>query len=59
MEVINMTRLIKMLSLAGLSSVYLMQLQCTTLEHGFSIFSGGLIPNPFAGLFSSVTGLFT
>jgi len=54
-----MTRLIKMLSLAGLSSVYLMQLQCTTLDHGFSIFSSNLIPNPFAGLLTSVTGLFT
>ena len=38
-----MSRLIKALAVTGLSSVYLMQIDCTTLpvpdHHGFSVFS--------------------
>ena len=49
-----MTRLLKVLSVIGVSSVYLMQVDCAFKEHGFSIIQNGLIPNPFTGL----TGLF-
>lgn len=45
-----MTRLTKILSIAGLSSVYLMQAPCVFSEHGFSMIPNGIIPNPFAGL---------
>jgi hypothetical protein len=43
MEVQAMSRFLKALTLAGLSSAYLMQIDCTTLpvpnHHGFSVFS--------------------
>jgi len=45
-----MTRFFKVLVVAGLSSVYLMQTPCTFAGHGFSIIPNGIIPNPFAGL---------
>jgi hypothetical protein len=50
----NMTRLMKILSVAGLSSVYLMQAPCTFADHGFSIVPNGIIPNPFAGLLGAL-----
>jgi hypothetical protein len=50
MEVMKMTRFIKVLVLTGLTSVYLMQTPCTFAQHGFSIIPNNLIPNPFAGL---------
>lgn len=36
-----MSRFIKAFTMTGLSSVYLMQIDCTTLDpnHGFSVFS--------------------
>lgn len=52
-----MTRLMKILAVTGLSSVYLMQVPCTNLEHGFSIIPNGIIPNPFAGITGTLTGL--
>ena len=52
-----MTRLLKVITLTGVSSVYLMQAPCTTLEHGFSIVPNGLIPNPFTALTSSLSSL--
>jgi len=45
-----MTRLMKALLVTGFSSVYLMQVPCSTAGHGFSMIPNGLIPNPFAGL---------
>jgi len=45
-----MTRLIKILSVAGFSSVYLMQTTCAFAEHGFSIVPNGILPNPFASI---------
>jgi hypothetical protein len=45
-----MRRLVKILGVIGLASVYLMQAPCTFAPHGFSIVPNGLIPNPFAGL---------
>lgn len=45
-----MTRLIKLLSVAGFSSVYLMQTTCAFADHGFSMIPNGIIPNPFAGI---------
>jgi hypothetical protein len=50
MEVMKMTRLMKILGVTGLASVYLMQIPCTYAGHGFSIIPNGLIPNPFAAL---------
>jgi len=47
-----MTRMIKILCVTGLSSVYLMQAPCTFAGHGFSVVPNGLIPNPFAGFLS-------
>lgn len=52
-----MTRLMKVLTIVSLSSVYLMQVPCVTKEHGFSIIPNGLIPNPFAGITGTLTGL--
>lgn len=49
-----MTRLIKILSVAGLSSVYLMQTACTFAQHGFSIIPNGIIPNPFQGILAAL-----
>ena len=49
-----MTRLIKFLTVTGVSSVYLMQVPCSTLEHGFSIVPNGIIPNPLAGLLGPI-----
>lgn len=49
-----MTRLVKILSVAGLSSVYLMQTTCAFAEHGFSVVPNGIIPNPFAGLLTAL-----
>lgn len=46
----EMTRLAKILGIAGLASVYLMQTPCTFAQHGFSIIPNGLIPNPFLAL---------
>jgi hypothetical protein len=57
MEVIKMTRLIKFLTVTGLSSVYLMQIPCTTSSHGFSMIPNGIIPNPFAGLTAPIASL--
>ena len=54
MEVIEMTRMIKILLVTGVSSVYLMQAACTFADHGFSMIPNGLIPNPFAGLLASL-----
>lgn len=36
-----MSRFVKAITMTGLSSVYLMQVDCTTLDpnHGFSVFS--------------------
>lgn len=45
-----MTRFLKVLGVAGLASVYLMQAPCTFAQHGFSIIPNGLIPNPFLSL---------
>ena len=45
-----MTRLIKFLTVTGLSSVYLMQIPCTMESHGFSMIPNNIIPNPLAGL---------
>jgi len=45
-----MTRMIKLLFITGISSVYLMSLPCTFAEHGFSMIPNGLIPNPFAAI---------
>lgn len=45
-----MTRFIKLLAVAGLSSAYLMQAPCTFAGHGFSIF-------PSIGGLGSLTGL--
>jgi hypothetical protein len=50
MEVMKMTRLMKVLSVTGLASVYLMQVPCSFQGHGFSIVPNGIIPNPFASL---------
>lgn len=49
-----MTRMIKILSVAGLSSVYLMQTTCAFADHGFSIIPNGIIPNPFAGILGAL-----
>jgi len=49
-----MTRLLKVLSVMGFSSVYLMQVDCAFKEHGFSIISNGLIPNPFTGILTTL-----
>jgi hypothetical protein len=54
MEVMNMTRLIKILSVAGLSSVYLMQAPCTFTGNGFSLIPNGIIPNPFAAVLGAL-----
>ena len=54
-----MTRMIKILLVTGLSSVYLMQAACTFADHGFSMIPNGIIPNPFAGLLTTLTGLVT
>jgi len=51
-----MTRLFKVLSVMGLSSVYLMQVDCAFRDHGFSMVTNGVIPNPFTGILS-VLGL--
>jgi hypothetical protein len=51
-----MTRLVKILSVAGLASVYLMQAPCTFAQHGFSIIPNGLIPNPFVALTQQFLG---
>jgi len=56
MEVMNMTRLMKMLVISGLASVSLMQVPCTFANHGFSIIPNGLIPNPLAGFINGITG---
>jgi hypothetical protein len=53
MEVIQMTRLIKFLAVTGVSSVYLMQVPCTTI-HGLTIIPNNLIPNPFAGITAQI-----
>lgn len=47
-----MSRLSKILTLCGLSSVYLMQAPCTQLEHGFSVLPNlnVAIPNLLGGL---------
>jgi hypothetical protein len=37
MEATNMRRLLKVLSVAGLSSVYLMQTPCTIADGGFNL----------------------
>jgi len=52
-----MTRLIKFLTVTGLSSVYLMQVACTTTGHGFSIIQNGIIPNPLAGITASISAM--
>jgi len=52
-----MTRLIKFITVTGLSSVYLMQLPCSTQAHGFSMIPNGIIPNPFAGITGQLAGL--
>lgn len=49
-----MARLLKVLSVMGFSSVYLMQAPCTFETHGFSIIPNGLIPNPFVGILSTL-----
>jgi len=49
-----MTRLMKILSVAGFASVYLMQTPCTFEQHGFSIIPNGIIPNPFAGILTAL-----
>lgn len=49
-----MTRLIKFIALAGLSSVYLAQGFCTYGGHGISMIPNGIIPNPFAGLLNGL-----
>jgi hypothetical protein len=54
MEVMKMTRMIKLLFVTGVSSVYLMQGACTFAEHGFSMIPNGIIPNPFAGLLAAL-----
>lgn len=51
-----MTKMMKVLSVMGLSSVYLMQVDCAFKDHGFSMISNGVIPNPFTGILS-VLGL--
>jgi hypothetical protein len=57
MEVIQMTRLIKFLTVTGLSSVYLMQVPCTMGHHGFSIVPNGIIPNPLAGITAQLSAM--
>jgi hypothetical protein len=49
-----MTRMLKVLSVLGFSSVYLMQAPCTFEAHGFSIIPNGLIPNPFVGILAGL-----
>lgn len=49
-----MTRMIKILSVAGLSSVYLMQTTCAFADHGFSVIPNGIIPNPFTGILNAL-----
>lgn len=49
-----MARLFKVV---GLASVYMMQLPCTFADHGFSIVPNGLIPNPLAGISTTLTNL--
>jgi hypothetical protein len=51
-----MTRLVKILGVAGLASVYLMQAPCTFLPHGFTIIPNNLIPNPLTALTQSILG---
>lgn len=52
-----MTRFMKFLTVAGLSSVYLMQTPCTFASHGFSVIPNGIIPNPLAGLTAQLAAL--
>lgn len=49
-----MTRLLKVLSVMGFSSVYLMQVDCAFQDHGFSLVSNGVIPNPFTGILTAL-----
>jgi len=49
-----MTRLMKILSVASLSSVYLMQTPCTFTGNGFSIIPNGIIPNPFTAIINAL-----
>jgi hypothetical protein len=51
LEVMQMIRFIKVLTITGFASVYLMQAPCTYAGHGFSI-----IPNP-GTLFGALGGL--
>ncbi len=57
-----MTRLTKVLGIAGLASVYLMQTPCTFAQHGFSILpsftelTGINLTATIAGFFSGLTG---
>ena len=52
-----MTRLIKFLTVTGLSSVYLMQIPCSNAGHGFSIIPNNIIPNPLAGITAQIQAL--
>lgn len=52
-----MARLIKFLTVTGLSSVYLMQVPCSMESHGFSIIPNGVVPNPLAGITAQIQAL--
>jgi len=54
-----MTRLIKVLTVTGLSSVYLMQVPCSIAGHGFSVVPNGLVPNPLAGITAQISAMLT
>jgi hypothetical protein len=51
-----MARLLKVLAVVGVSSVYLMQAPCTFAPHGFSIIPNGLIPNPLTTAWTTLLG---
>lgn len=53
-----MTRIIKVLALASMSSVYLMQVPCTSNGNGLNILPF-TFPNIFAGLYQGLLGGFT
>ncbi len=53
-----MTRLAKVLGIAGLASVYLLQTPCTFAQHGFSVFPTltSLGIDPFAAIRATLAG---
>lgn len=52
-----MTRLVRILSIAGLSSVYLMQMPCAYTKGGLSIFPKAWVGGSFSDLFGQLTDL--